>query len=64
MYFILKAYRFNLADQSLEEFLDEKCLDDPKAKHRLSTESYVRWGRDRSETVLMDRVTKLRFGGR
>ena len=33
-------------------------------EHRLSTESYIKWGRTRSEIVLMNSDTILHFGGR
>ena len=52
------------ADQSLAEFLDDKGLDIPTGDHRVSSGSYIEWGRNRSETVLMDNVTIFKFVGR
>ena len=51
-------------DKSLEEFLDDKNLDNPLSNHRNSADAYVEWGRRRSEMVLMNNITCMEFEGR
>ena len=51
-------------DKSLEEFLDDKNLDNPLGNHRSTSDAYVEWGRCRSEKVIMNNVTCMEFEGR